>query len=411
MKSFQFSTMSVQCSVFSVQQKRRAASARYAGPRSPLRARSGLSLIEVLASIGVLTVGILSLAALLPVGQVTIFEAIKADRAGTCGRAAMRDIIVHRMLDYHNWCDSKGVLANQATFLGGSNYSKAWFNANWDPTANIPLSFIIDPLGVTSGSLNSTLGYNLSVSGSQVSSLTTIPRITLAAVNSSGQAVPYSPTTAASVFRSADDLAMPLPEKMSPPQTPGRPLPNWDTVTPNMLQSQGDYTWFLTVSPDASRVTSSFSPGSTSILNPKRFTVSIVVCYRRVFNAAAEQAVAVSFYWDSIVVESAYNLAQGGGTIVLKNAIGGANGINVRENDWVALTSSSTQSPNYGLCRWYRVAAIGDDTSQLTLSGPDWLWLYNGTSDVGDMVVALGTDVVGVYTTTVDLDTDTTWKN
>ena len=127
MKSFQFSTVSVQCSVFSVQQKRRAASAQYAGPRSPLRARSGLSLIEVLASIGVLTVGILSLAALLPVGQVTIFEAIKADRAGTCGRAAMREVIVRRMLDYHNWCDPHGGFVWAQSYSGGSNWSKSWY--------------------------------------------------------------------------------------------------------------------------------------------------------------------------------------------------------------------------------------------------------------------------------------------
>jgi hypothetical protein len=373
-------------------------------------ARRGLTLIEVLASIGVLTIGLLSLAALLPVGQVTLFEAIKADRAGTCGRAAMRDVIVRRMLDYHNWCDANGVLASQANFLGGSNWSKAWFDQygnlkyNQNGVPNMPPSFIIDPLGVTSGSLNSTLGNNLTVSGTQVSWLTNVPRITLATTNAAGQTLQYSASTAAAVFRAADDLVVPLPENMTPPQPQGRPLPQWDTsVSPSALQSQGDYTWFLSVSPE-----STANPNNLlqyTVTNPARFTVSVVVCYRRVFNPAGEQAVPVKTYLDTVVEGNITNVAQAGGSVQLNQQIGGANNVNVRENDWVALCNNS------GICRWYRIAAIGDDTSYLTLSGPDWPYYVLSSGLYGDEVVALGQDVVGVYTTTVDLDTDATWKN
>ena len=48
-----------------------------------------MSLLEVLAAIGVLSIGLLGLAALLPIGRYTIGEATKADRAGQCGRAAL----------------------------------------------------------------------------------------------------------------------------------------------------------------------------------------------------------------------------------------------------------------------------------------------------------------------------------
>src|SRR5580704_1528722 len=65
--------------------------------------RAGLSLIEVLASIGIISIGLLGLASLLPVGLVTIFQATKADRAGNCGRAAMREIVVRRMMDSQYW--------------------------------------------------------------------------------------------------------------------------------------------------------------------------------------------------------------------------------------------------------------------------------------------------------------------
>jgi hypothetical protein len=81
-------------------------------------------------------------------------------------------------------------------------------------------------------------------------------------------------------------------------------------------------------------------------------------------------------------------------------------GINVKENDWVALCNGN------GLCRWYRIASVGDtnptDTTQsLTLIGPDWV----APAANSDKLVALGQSVVGVYTTTIDLDTDPTWTN
>jgi len=65
-----------------------------------------------------------------------------------------------------------------------------------------------------------------------------------------------------------------------------------------------------------------------------------------------------------------------------------------------------------GLCRWYRVASIGNydptiTNQYMTLVGPDWPNPAAGS----DQLVALAQNVVGVYTTTVELDSDPTWKN
>ena len=75
----------------------------------------------------------------------------------------------------------------------------------------------------------------------------------------------------------------------------------------------------------------------------------------------------------------------------------------------MALCSNATNT-RPALCRWYRVASIGDYdpaiTGQyMTLIGPDW------TPTGSDQLVALGQSVVGVYTTTIELDSDPTWKN
>ena len=48
--------------------------------------------MEVLISIFVLSIGLLGVAALIPLGQMALWETAKADRCGACGRAALREI-------------------------------------------------------------------------------------------------------------------------------------------------------------------------------------------------------------------------------------------------------------------------------------------------------------------------------
>ena len=294
--------------------------------RLPARRRRGMSLLEVLAAIGVLSIGMLGLAALLPIGRYTIGEATKADRSGDCGRAALRDVIVRRMLDSGNWTSK--------------------------PTTP---AFIIDPRGFAA-KLGAFAG-------------TTVPRISLTGVN------------ADAVFIATDDLVVPMPEDAVDPGTKkpypvGRPQ-NLDLKgSASPLDNAGSYSWFLSVVPVDN--------------NPNCFLVSVVVCFKREVAAEAERAVVVNDFYDAGI---------GGGSVVLASNINDA-AVSVKENDWVALCSAD------GLCRWYRVAAIGDDGTNLTLIGPDW------TPAKGkDKLVALGQSVLGVYTTTVDLDTDPTWTN
>ena len=313
--------------------------------------RRGFSLMEVLAAIGVIAIGLLGLASLMPIGQIMIFQGTQADRAGNCGRAAMRDVVVRRMLDSTNWTKN--------------------------PTTP---AFLIDPIGVTGGyqNANGPTGplANINFGG------TTIPRVSL---KNNGTAMVG--LQAASTFTCTDDLVAPLPENFTPAQPVGRPV-NMVGGNPSPLDYRGDYTWFASVVPQP---------------NSSRFTVSVVVCYKRLVDTVAREhsntnnPVIVSSLHDSV-----NGVALAGGSVQLNAALNDpANGISVHENDWVALCSSA------GLCRWYRIAAISDDTTQLTLVGPDWV----NPSPGSDKVVALASNVVGVYTTTIDLDTDPTWKN
>ena len=59
-------------------------------PTADRRPRAGISLMEVLISTFVLSIGLLGLAALIPVGRFAIVQTAKSDRAGACGRAGGR---------------------------------------------------------------------------------------------------------------------------------------------------------------------------------------------------------------------------------------------------------------------------------------------------------------------------------
>ena len=60
--------------------------------RTSTGARSGLSLLEVLISVFVLSIGLLGVAAVIPLGYHQIVEATKADRAASCGRAGLHAV-------------------------------------------------------------------------------------------------------------------------------------------------------------------------------------------------------------------------------------------------------------------------------------------------------------------------------
>src|SRR5688500_2699703 len=63
----------------------------------------GISLLEVLFAIFVLAVGLLGLAAMVPVGKFQVSEANHADRSVAIGLAAHREIKVRDYLDAEGW--------------------------------------------------------------------------------------------------------------------------------------------------------------------------------------------------------------------------------------------------------------------------------------------------------------------
>ncbi len=312
----------------------------------------GISLLEVLISIFILSIGLLGVAALIPIGKLSLIETNKSDRTGACGRAGIHDVKVRRMCDYRLWWSplpSGGVV----------------------PDADTTLRVIaIDPLGYAN--LPATLG---GAGG--------IPRYTFRE-----GAGAMTPSTANLLFRWPDELTFDTPAnpttrprilaRQGTYVAPYPALPPEPAITPDEFANDGNFTWFLTVAP---------SPIETALPVSQRrvYAVAVVVCYKRVLAATGERPIAVTC--DT-------NPGYGGVSVhATGNVLAGPPPL--KKDAWVLLYSTGANSQ----CTWYRVVHAGYDGTDtyITLVGPDW---YGG----GPTTIVVVDGVTGVYTTTVQLD-------
>lgn len=106
------------------------AAARASGAR---RRRRGISLLEILFSIFVLAVGLLGLAALLPVGQADVSQARVSDQASVVGRAAWRHVKVAGLLRPGMWLNHLNV-GGGVTLADATVGSEVWSEPGpfWD---------------------------------------------------------------------------------------------------------------------------------------------------------------------------------------------------------------------------------------------------------------------------------------
>jgi hypothetical protein len=72
-------------------------------PKSEIRNRRGITLTEVLISMGILTIGLLGVAALFPVGSYYLQKGETADRGSALAQAAFNDVVARGMLNPEHW--------------------------------------------------------------------------------------------------------------------------------------------------------------------------------------------------------------------------------------------------------------------------------------------------------------------
>jgi prepilin-type N-terminal cleavage/methylation domain-containing protein len=371
----------------------------------------GLTLIEVLISIFVLSVGLLGVAAIIPLGQLALWETAKADRCGACGRAALREIQTSRLLDFRYWYWTPGPsrIENYWGFYPPFPFSVS--SAIADDFATVSAStdslpFVIDPLGRAKGM---PVMFGQTPSGGATVSIC-LPRRTL-------RTMPLMPGIApqqlinAQLFYWADDLPFNAPKNSAqrPVLVPARdPVSGATSVV-----SQGDYSWFFSVLPAASDAQIDYrtSPPTVSplpVAQRRVFNVSVAVCYKRNFrvydpsNLYPGNSTAVR----TMDAEQAARIEAGAGGFPGMGLGGGTvqpnDTVNAKENEWVMLYHVDDTYPARNRCNWYRVVGVGTSTNTLSLDGSDW-----DSSLSAVLVVVPG--VIGVYNTTMELDWDPLW--
>jgi hypothetical protein len=271
--------------------------------------RRGISLMEVLIATFVATVGLLSLASLIPVGKYQIIEGAKNDRGGTVGRAAIREVKVRDMLNPQMWLPVSDNANDLVKFTG------SWFD--WDAhkapsLPDIPTdwgnSICIDPLFIArqyvdtdnNGDLELAIprqflsqfpypldGERSSLDEGKPKSMPNPPRMTRVSLRTQSIMQPlqaYNPTLrmgaplAERIFTLQDDLMF---EKVDD-DTRTRQLfvrdtdPDLTDDIPGAVllrQFAGDYNWLVTLTP--------VERGDVDPLLRNLYTVSVVVFYKR----------------------------------------------------------------------------------------------------------------------------------
>lgn len=326
----------------------------------------GVSLIEILVAIGIVSVGLLGSLALITAGQHQASQGIISDRTGEVGRNSHREFKIRDMNNPANWVGANG----------GSIVQGKW---EWGGGGAAPVAVVIDPWAVAQRNAN-------------VFGLPGIPRISLRASPTATAAM--SLQQARHIFEASDDLTFIRPEK-------GFHLPQQEILNGQRV-ADNDFSWAAMIArmPEAGN---------------NMYRLSILVYYRRNIpetGAMPERTVDVN------MIGGGY----GGGDVVLTRDI---ESLAVNPGEWMMLVGTINGGSIY---RWYRIIAADNSVTGgkrfVTLSGPDWdIRSISNTS--GIVYAKIGAElqpngkikndpfegIVGVYEKTIRLQTSSLWVN
>jgi len=312
----------------------------------------------VLFSMGILLVGLMGVAAMIPAGRHEILQGTKVDHATSVGRAAFRDLKIREFMEPERWVDT----TNTAVYQPSSPANP--FNLASGPS---PLPYVaIDPLGLTA---STTFGqyfpyYNPGPPpGLYLTRIYPMPQPGNAADRFA---------LADSIFRNADDLAFQpnttlkdgSPEQMLFVSTGGT-LPVSKAGGSGLKRlGTGDYSWLATIVPD---------PTATSLNAP--MTVSVAVYYKRDLAnplTAETNTKAVFFPAGSPTVPS-----LGGGEVVLNNPAKP-----VKPGQWLMMAGANAAGQKF--FNWYRVIAADVVTTTI----PTGMTLPSGVTTIQSVTLA-----------------------
>ena len=340
----------------------------------PRTRRAGVSILEVLIAVGVATIGLFGVWALIPIAAQRVEQGLLSDAKSVFGQSAFNDFSVRGMGQPENWLDSGG-LAIQDRAANPLTPYIPWSSYCLDPefiAANAPGGAVFP------ASTTATI---------------TMPRITLRSGTVGGV---MNAQQAREVFRTRDDIEIRPGESEGDPAEQHFLLSDLAIADTSRRYADQRLSWFATLTPAATR-----QDGSLPNSGYGEYVLSVIVVNER------DLTLPTGTPDDSertFQVTNFYGGGVGGGDIQID-----ASDVELKRGDWLMLSQEIVvpPGPNLQRHRWYRVVAFDPSTgtSDITLEGPDW-----------DSIVAVTTQctyvpgVVAVYEKVIRLETSSMWK-
>jgi len=341
----------------------------------------GISLIEILVSIFVLLFGLMGVAAIFPVGNHYVVEGEKFDLGSGLARNAFEELKARGMLRPEVWLYADHPDANT---LGTNLLNPTGFFLKPLPGIGPGHIFVLDPLAAAQFSEREFFPWNANAipaggnpwnpSPSAAPNLPgtqwPVRRITLPQTPT----MPLSTAVAETIFRLRDDLVVEQPEQDDRPS-----IQRWNVNGTALLsrQYQGNYSWLATVVPTSGEALVNLQPEAPNRDSQARYDVSVVVFRKReeTPSATSERLIEAEMINDGeLAIYSTTPTANAD----VDDAVD-----DIRPGNWIAVMGVNQTTGDF-LMRWYRLLAMDDETSSVTLAGstpqgrylmldgPDW---------------------------------------
>jgi type II secretory pathway pseudopilin PulG len=363
--------------------------------RPPTTARPGITLMEVLISIGIMAIGLVSVASLLPMGGLQAQKANVEERKAELVLNASRDFHIRGMANPQTWIRPATTGTNFAPYLP----------ININTATDLPYipPVAIDPLMVGAAGTNSSAvaGFPLNaVSGipsgvaapPQMARLSVVSAATILQAATATTPATYAPNRmlAENIFTSFDDVVVNQPDDRSLPAT-GAVMIDPQSQKPLRRDYDGEFSWLATIAPRE------LDPNQALPAVSNNYTLSIVVFDRRLVPRPLNSNT-ISLVGEATVLVDLGSMGSGigGGDMNLRSDSSDLLDNLVRPNQWIMLTrregqwtsSSGSQAPPakfWPAFKWYRVLSAaptepvtsamggaGKFQRSVTLAGPDW---------------------------------------
>ena len=378
--------------------------------------RRGLTLMEVMFAIGVVMIGMLGIAILVPIAGKAAKDGASYDRAARVGLNAVREFHLREMGRPDNW------LYPDYTAVGRPN--------------SRTVAFCIDPRFVAvNNALNMAASdprrffpYNIAA---------TMPKMQRVSLRRWSPKLANSTlldlAAANEIFMGVDDLLIETP---ADPLLPAQQIYySQNPANPDKRQTDGEFSWMATLSP---RADAWAAPNGAA---PDTYTLSIVVFQGRDSALALD---GISERWAIIPYTPQYNAFYGGGlsggdvalvdkSLYYQMAGGSAppaspQDLFVKRGQWILLARNAVAGGNvYPVFRWYKVTEVDPDelgvatSSELIGSPPSGIpirhvtlfgqdWPIGPNANAAEQTFAyIVPGVVAVYEKTIRLENSSLW--